>query len=276
MAPPKQGLPPQEGSFLSHTPERFFSATDFTTESDFHTHVLEMIRSATHHEKIIYTQVPPAWGSSVFEKHYNAAVRTLWIRIMPTEIHDCHQVWVRDEMARWQASGALTYEELLHLRPLVGTTIEFQHAPYAGSRKEPDFLMRPVNQRLPTLVMESGWSESFPRLLGDLNLWLVGGAGAVNAIIILQWQTITGTNRVGGTAELYTPDMNGTPVMRQRELVFPAPSQSQTQEFRLTRRMLFTSTIFPGRNPDDVITLKLDRLRVVAADGLSLMGLVPA
>jgi hypothetical protein len=66
MVPPRQGLPPQEGSFLSHTPERFFSATDLTTESDFHTHVLEVIRSATHHEEIIYTQVPPAWGSSVF------------------------------------------------------------------------------------------------------------------------------------------------------------------------------------------------------------------
>ncbi|KAJ5550827.1 hypothetical protein N7461_005525 [Penicillium sp. DV-2018c] len=125
--------------------------------------------------------------------------------------------------------------------------------------------------------MESGWSESFPRLLDDLNLWLVGGAGAVNAAIILQWQTIPGTNRVGwGLAELYTPDVTGTPVMRQRELVFPAPPQSQTQEFRFTRRMLFTSTIFPGRNPDDVITLKLDHLRVVATDGLSLMGLVPA
>ncbi|KAJ5135383.1 uncharacterized protein N7515_004661 [Penicillium bovifimosum] len=182
---------------------------------------------------------------------------------------------VRDEMARWLASGVLTFDELLHLQTQVGTTIEFLYPPYAGSRKEPDFMIRPDNRRLPTLVMESGWSESFPRLLGDLNLWLVGGAGAVNATIILQWQTITGTNRVGGMAELYTPDVNGTPVMRQRELVFPAPPQSQTQEFRLTRRMLFTST-FPGRNPDDVITLKLDRLRVVATEGLSLMGLVPA
>jgi phosphoenolpyruvate carboxylase len=66
-----------------------------------------------------------AWSSTkslLFRKHYNAAVRTLWIRIMPTEIHDCHQVWVRDEMARWQASGVLTYDELLHLRTFVGTS----------------------------------------------------------------------------------------------------------------------------------------------------------
>jgi hypothetical protein len=137
-------------------------------------------------------------------------------------------------------------------------------------------MIRPDNQRLPTLVIESGWSESFPRLRNDLNLWLVGGAGAVKATIILKWQTVTGTNRVRGVAEFYTPDVNGIPVMRQREHIFPAPSQSDTQEFTLTRRMLFASTIFTGRDPSDVVTLKLDRLRVVAKDGLSLMGLVPA
>lgn len=124
--------------------------------------------------------------------------------------------------------------------------------------------------------MESGWSESLPRLLDDMNLWLVGGGGAVKAIIILKWQTITNTNRVRAIAEFYTQDANGIPVMRQREPIFPAPSQSQTQEIRLTRRMLYASTVFPGRNPNDVITLKFDRLRVVAKDGLSLMGLVPA
>jgi hypothetical protein len=59
MVPPRQQL--------WHTPERFFSATDLTTETDFHTHVLQAIRSASNHEEIIYSQVPPAWGSSVFK-----------------------------------------------------------------------------------------------------------------------------------------------------------------------------------------------------------------
>jgi hypothetical protein len=109
--------------------------------------------------------------------------------------------------------------------------------------------MRPVNQRLPTLVMESGWSESFPRLLGDLNLWLVGGAGAVNATIILQWQIITGTNRVGGMAELYTLDVNGTPVMRQRELVFPAPPPISDSRVQTHQTYAFYVNDLSGKEP---------------------------
>ncbi|OXV07042.1 hypothetical protein Egran_05192 [Elaphomyces granulatus] len=196
---------------------------------------------------------------------------------MPTEVHDCHQEWVRDEMAGWLNLGLLTFDEFRYLRTRVGTTIDFLYPPYAGSRKEPDLLIRPDNQRLPVLVIETGWSESTSRLMSDMNLWLVGGNGAVKVTIILKWQKISNTNQVRGTAEFYTLDTNGIPIMRQREPIFPAPpQQAQSQEFRFTRRILFGTNIFPGRNPNDVLTLRLDHLRVVARDALSLMGLIPA
>lgn len=51
--------------------------------------------------------------------------------------------------------------------------------PYTGARNEPDFFVRPDTTRLPSLVIDSGWSESRTMSLNDMNLWLVGGAGAV-------------------------------------------------------------------------------------------------
>ena len=39
---------------------------------------------------------------------------------MPTEIHACHQLWVRNENYNWMVSGQLTLEELKKLRTKVG------------------------------------------------------------------------------------------------------------------------------------------------------------
>jgi hypothetical protein len=55
------------------------------------------------------------------------------------------------------------------------------------------------------------------------------------------------------------------------------PTQTQgPQRVRLTRRQLFGSTVFAGRNVNDVFSLEIDDLRVVASDALHLMGLQPA
>ncbi|KAJ9231261.1 hypothetical protein DTO166G5_6883 [Paecilomyces variotii] len=285
MVLPREQQPLQGDNSLSYTPQRFFSTADFTSEKEFCNHALEAVTSARHHQEVVYTQVPLAWGVAAFKylderassrKHYNVVTRTFWVRIMPTELHDCHQIWVRDEMVQWLLCGLLTSNELFDQRTRVGTTIEFQYAPYAGSRKEPDLLLRPDNQRLPVLVIESGWSESIPRLMDDMNLWLVGGNGTVKMTIILKWETISNTNQVRGFAEVYTLDSNGIPIMSQRESIFPVPPNAQAQEIRLTKRMLFGNAASPGMNPNINLPLKLDRLRVVARDALSLMGLVPA
>lgn len=112
--------------------------------------------------------------------------------------------------------------------------------------------------------------------MDDMNLWLVGGNGTVKMAIILKWETISNTDQVRGFAEVYTLDSNGIPIMRQRESIFPVPPNAHAQEIRLTKRMLFGNAASPGMNPNINLPLKLDRLRVVATDALSLMGLVPA
>lgn len=66
--------------------------------------------------------------------------------------------------------------------------------------------------------MESGWSESWNHLMDDMNLLLVGGDGAINAVVILNWQLNRHTRLVSGFVELYVRDRNGMPVRRQREV----------------------------------------------------------
>lgn len=59
---------------------------------------------------------------------------------------------------------------------------------YTGSRKDPDFILRYNSQPLPSFVIESGWSESLPRLRSDMRLWLFGGQPEVQIVIILHWK----------------------------------------------------------------------------------------
>lgn len=48
---------------------------------------------------------------------YNFVTETSWIRIMPTDIHDVHQIWWDNEKSRW----GLTHEESRYLKRLTGT-----------------------------------------------------------------------------------------------------------------------------------------------------------
>ena len=156
--------------------------------------------------------------------------------------------------------------------------IKFISGPYSNARKEPDLLVRPDNQLLPSLVIESGWSESLSRLRQDMNLWLVGGQGQVRATIILKWQLVTNTNTVQGDVELYTLDRNGMPYLQQNLIIFPPPSAAQAaaQQLVLTRREIFGTYVFQGQNPNDQFTFSIDLLRQEATDALTLMNLVPA
>jgi hypothetical protein len=51
-----------------------------------------------------------------------------------------------------------------------------------------------------------------------MNLLLVGGDGAISAVVLLNWKVHRRTRLVSGFVELYVRDRNGMPVRRQREV----------------------------------------------------------
>ncbi|KAJ9191511.1 hypothetical protein DTO164E3_6896 [Paecilomyces variotii] len=271
------------------TPELIFSSSMFSSPEDLYKHALRILSTVTSHEELIYKHILPAWAQTIldqlddrfegtFRKNYNVITSTIWIRIMPTELHDCHQNWINAQKFRWYRTGQITAHEYEYLRVMVGTTIPFIHGPYARSRKEPDLLLRVDGRRLPSLVVESGWSESFPRLEEDMNLWLVGGQGQVKATIILNWRRVRNTDTVRGNVLLYTLDRNNMPRLQQDIVIFPAPPpiQAASEQLILSRKEVFGGEVLQGRNSNDQLVFSIDLLREEARIALGLMGLSPA
>ena len=71
---------------------------------------------------------------------------------------------------------------------------------------------------LPTLVIESGWSEARPHLYRDRDLWLQGEASFVTVVILIKWTKESG-DRVQGDLEVFDRDSStGQVQLRQQEV----------------------------------------------------------
>ena len=74
-------------------------------------------------------------------------------------------------------------------------------------------MLRPDNQAHPSIVFESGWSESYNRLELDMRLWLLGSTD-VKVVLILNWTKLS-QGKVKGIIEAFSRDHNGQPYKRQ-------------------------------------------------------------
>jgi hypothetical protein len=90
---------------------------------------------------------------------------------------------------------------------------------YSCSSKEPEGFIRPFESRanLPTIAVETGWSESWPILLNEKDLWLLGGAPDVQLVFLIVWTQLDG-NRVQGDLYVYGRDVTGAPILMQAEV----------------------------------------------------------
>jgi len=88
---------------------------------------------------------------------------------------------------------------------------------YASSLKEPDQCVIPAGMSLPTLVVERGWSESRAHLHHDRDLWLIGGAGSVQVVLVIKWAK-NAAKQVKGDIEVFDLDPFGNVQTLQREV----------------------------------------------------------
>lgn len=91
-----------------------------------------------------------------------------------------------------------------------------------GSSKEPDFSVTPKSATFPTLVVESGWSESFPRLRRDKDLWIHGGGGKIQLVLLIKWSSLSG-GRVSGLIEVWAGDAMANDQLVQTEVIANLP-----------------------------------------------------
>jgi hypothetical protein len=71
---------------------------------------------------------------------------------------------------------------------------------------------------MPTIIVESGWTESLPQLHRDMSLWLKGGAGTVRMVLLFKWTELT-NKRVKGIVEVHTLDAAGNESLIQTEVI---------------------------------------------------------
>ncbi|XHG02721.1 hypothetical protein AWENTII_006062 [Aspergillus wentii] len=92
--------------------------------------------------------------------HYNSVTNK------STAVLDCHNGWMRDELFRMYPDF-LTKLEFRFLNTWTSTTLQSFVGPYDLSSKDPGLCLRPKGQHFLTIVVETGWSETWPYLKDD-------------------------------------------------------------------------------------------------------------
>jgi hypothetical protein len=60
----------------------------------------------------------------------------------------------------------------------------------------------PTGLGMPTVTVETGWSETYPYLRRDVDVWLSGGAGMITICLLINLNKRSG-NRFAGILEVY-------------------------------------------------------------------------
>ncbi|GAA82748.1 hypothetical protein AKAW_00863 [Aspergillus luchuensis IFO 4308] len=248
--------------------------------------IVKFVPSTVNYTELTYEEVEPEDGLLVartLAEHpeierrtsrvsYNSLEKTLWVRAMPTYLHDAHQQWVMSAMLDWAYNGSVKKGEHLRITFGVGTTFEIFIGAYASSSKEPDLYLSARPDRIPSVVIESGWTESFPCLRIDKDLWLRGTL-EVQYVILLKWSKVR-NDKVKGWIEVWGRGNTGSLLIREL-VVFPKPDPRPIEDsIRFTKQQLFGE--IPVSNPSTVLPLEVPRLREIAEKILvNLMGLSP-
>ncbi|EFR01840.1 hypothetical protein MGYG_04839 [Nannizzia gypsea CBS 118893] len=247
------------------TPQKLFST------------IRKEILEATEHKELVYEDIPEETGTLVVDSldqdpdienscprvGYNSLTRTIDITIMPTFVHDASHSWFTRELFSMYRSGFLTETEQDSISFFSNPTFKGFQPPYAASRKEPDHALLPDDQEFPSLVFESAWSESMPRLHRDKDLWLQGGRPDTQLVFLVKWsKSVHGVVR--GIVEVHGRNSAGAPQLLQVESIFPAPANPASQTIPITLGQVMGRNLPGGRNSTDVHHLSLDTFRSAA------------
>ena len=139
-------------------------------------------------------------------------------------------------------SSTTSVKLLIHLLRIAFNTFP---PPFGNSRKQPDYCILPQGQNLPTIVVETGWSESFLRLRDDMRLWLISGAGALQLVMLFNWSKLTG-GRIKGVVEVHNLDPAGNCRLNQTKVVANMSTVVRSEHTRLMADK--SSLFFPHRS----------------------------
>lgn len=89
---------------------------------------------------------------------------------------------------------------------------------HAGSVKAPDYSLRPRFIKYPSIVLECGWSEFFPRLRIHKNRWIRGSDGHIRLVFLIKWNKLR-EERVSGVIKVWAGDATANDRLIQTEVI---------------------------------------------------------
>ncbi|XHG03486.1 hypothetical protein AWENTII_006789 [Aspergillus wentii] len=208
---------------------------------------------------------------------YNAALQTVRLVTSRNPVHDTPQAWIQQWLEDMMATDSLALSDRAHLKLDVGTTFTKFSGKYAASYKKSDFCITPVWMDFPTVVIENGWSESRDQLHDDRDMWLKGGHGLTQIVIVLKWSE-NDDKEVHGDVEIFELDRNGVVRSTQKETVFPAPACPEvaaSQYLTITKGQLW-GPVATTQEKDQSLKLNIDYLRAITTRKIEAYGLTPA
>ncbi|RDW74402.1 uncharacterized protein DSM5745_07064 [Aspergillus mulundensis] len=232
------------------------------------------ILASAESAELAFENIHPTVGSAVYDAlledpdienlaprmTYNSSSNTSSARVMPVRVLDVPQAWLAKELRAMCMANFLSGPESNHFDSFVGTSFQDFVAPYAGSRKHPDWALIPNADALPSIVAESGWSDCWPKLITEMEMWLQGGRPNVQLVLLFKWSKRV-NNNVVGEVRLYHQGAAGNSTEKFRASIFPI-GQDGPAGIPITRGEIFgVSGVFPGQNATNVWTLSITRLQ---------------
>lgn len=117
---------------------------------------------------------------------------------------------------------------------------------YTGASKEPDLLIRPDTDNFPSVVVESGWSESWPHLQADMRLWF--SAPNINYVILLKWTKLS-NNKVKGRIEVWHRNLAGVATLLHSEVIISSMYSNHLCQLKISSTGNFSPTHCHTANP---------------------------
>ncbi|PYH93826.1 hypothetical protein BO71DRAFT_484244 [Aspergillus ellipticus CBS 707.79] len=248
------------------------SAFDFRSSQALFAQILSDMKEAKQETSALYTDLRDDWGPLIVDSlgahqdienlhpeiTYNSLRRTLFIVVMPTFIHESHTNWVVNEMTDWLTNGVISRNERRLLKLHSNVQLERFSALYANSRKIVDTQITLDNRYNPTIVIESGWTETAAKPEEDSRLWL----------------SKSKSKHIKGFAQVWMRNAQGNLQIQQEVQIFP--DNGPAAPIQITFGELSGNLLPQGRSPNSPLFFSINELRREAIESMVHMGMTPA
>ncbi|RPA99926.1 hypothetical protein L873DRAFT_869219 [Choiromyces venosus 120613-1] len=114
--------------------------------------------------------------------------------VMPSQLHECAAEWVHDMIVQARMEGIIPQGWRGTMRIRHSPTYKNFVGEYRGRWKEADLTIIPLvgpdrvkKAKFPSVILESGWTETLAKLKDDARHWQVGSGQEVRVVLLVKF-----------------------------------------------------------------------------------------